>query len=230
MGADQTVTVTIRLSNLATLNWLTTGQQQRNQTTWVDGSLLDVSYTKADGTSISQEGDLEQAGIGKCALRFTAVPGAVDKLVLYGGIVPFDKASLETKLQEVGATLSSPNCPTVALKLLVHQGKTWNGRPTDLLPTEQPGDKVGFGHLPLLESIGAGDAVFPDSNDLEKQLTTFLRACSTTNNVAVGRIADLYSKPETFSATLRAPSSGVDWPEYRGPVTNVSASTETPTG
>ena len=42
---------------------------------------------------------------------------AVDKAKLYGGIVPYSQEELEEKVTEMGAELSSPLIPTLALKL-----------------------------------------------------------------------------------------------------------------
>ena len=142
-GADSTISVVLRMTDLADLRWITTGETIRNQTTWVDWAKLDLSFTRADGTAITEGSEMDEKGIGKCSVRFTVATGAVDKVFLYGGIVPFDLATLEAKVREAGADPSSPNCPTVALKLLVQQGRSWNGRPMDFLPTEQPGPCVG---------------------------------------------------------------------------------------
>ena len=106
---------------------------------------------------------------------------------------------------------------TVALKLLSQGARAWTGLPIMLCPTELPGDKVGFGHLPLIEAIGPGEVRFPDSDLLEEQLIAFLRASSPTHNVAVSRVNDLYERAETFSV-VRTASSGYEWPEYRGPL------------
>ena len=166
---------------------------------------------------ITADEDILAAGIEGCAVRFTAIPIAVDKVALNAGIVPFSKAILEAKVADMGFTLSSPHCPTVAMKLLTIGGRSWNAKPVDFLPTEKDTDCVGVGHLPLLESIGDGNPVFPDVNKVEEEVSTFLGGVYPTNNVSVARILDLYESPATFSSSMTG-SVSHRWPEYRGPV------------
>ena len=203
--------------DLATLAWISTGEGARNQSAWVDSSQSKVTF-KRGGTELTTDFELAEAGIGKFSTRFSLLPGAVDKMFLYGGIVPHSKADLDEMVKEAGSTLLSPNCPTVALKLLSIQGKTWVGRPIELGPKELSSDKVGFGHLPLIECIASGEITWPDSNELERQLTAFLRCGAPTYNVSLSRLAELYAKEETFTA-LRVTNSGFSWPAYRGPLT-----------
>ena len=216
VGADPAAVITLSV-DLGTLTWISTGEGARNQSAWVDSSQSKVSY-KRGGADLSTELELLEAGIGKFCVRFSLLPGAVDKMFLYGGIVPHSKADLDEMVKEAGSTLLSPNCPTVALKLLSIQGKTWVGRPIELGPKELSSDKVGFGHLPLIECIASGEITWPDSNELERQLTAFLRCGAPTYNVSLSRLAELYAKEETFTA-LRVTNSGFSWPAYRGPLT-----------
>ena len=90
-------------------------------------------------------------------------------------------------------------------------------------PMEQPGDRVGWGHLPLLEAIGSGEVTYPNSNDLKEQMVAFLRASSPMNNVSCARILNLYNRPDTFTSALKANSSSIEWSEYRGPVGTTTA-------
>ena len=218
VGARPDVNVALQFDNLGSLTWLNTSQDHRNQTAWVDSDQLGMTFTKTDGTTLSTEEELSGAGVGQSAVRFTVLPAAVDQMILYAGIIPFSKTVLEEKARAAGSDLTSPNCPTVALKLLYKQGKYWNGRPVLLCPTEQLADKAGLGHLPLLEAIGSGEASYPDTDELEKQLVSFLRASCPTNNVATARVFDLYDRPETFTSSLK--TTGFEWPEYRGPFTS----------
>ena len=52
------------------------------------------------------------------------------------------------------------------MKLWLSKGKIQNGFPLDLLPVEQESDRVGLGHLPLLECIGSSTAVLPKHEDV----------------------------------------------------------------
>ena len=107
--------------------------------------------------------------------------------------------------------------PTVALKLFKKAGKVTNGHPLVLLPAERPEDGLGLGHLPLLEVVGAQRPVFPGHDDIEEELTLFLRATIGTNNTSLPRLEGLFASPEVFpkfaSGTIPR-----DWPEYRGPL------------
>ena len=214
LGAESGISARISFPNLGILNWNTV-DEIRNQTTWIDGSSVTITFKRQDGATLDCDEDITAAGIGGFAVRFTAIPIAVDKVALNAGIIPFDKASLDKKVAEAGSTLSSPNCPTVAMKLLAIGGRSWNARPVDLLPRETESDRVGMGHLPLIESIGSGSYTLPDRDLMEQEVTQLLRAINPTNNVSIARLADLYDNPATFSSSLTG-SVSHQWPEYRG--------------
>jgi hypothetical protein len=55
---------------------------------------------------------------------------------------------------------------------------------------------LGFGHLPL---IGAGEVIFPARDDLEEQLTAFLRDRAPTFNVSLPRLEGMWGEQETFT-------------------------------
>ena len=65
--------------------------------------------------------------------------------------------------------------------------------------------------------VGAGRPQFPPHDDIEKELTSFLRATIGTNNTSLPRLEGLFASPEVFpkfaSGTIPR-----DWPEYRGPL------------
>ena len=191
----------IAFSNLGILNWNTVGDC-RNQTTWVDGSNVPITFRRADGSSIGTDEEIKAAGIGGFAVRFTAIPIAVDKVALNAGIVPYSKEMLDKKVADLGSTLSSPHCPTIAMKLLSLGGRSRNAIPVNLQPTEKETDRVGMGHLPLIKCIGAGNIQFPDGNRVEQEMTVFLSSVYPTNNVNVSRLEDLYNNPATFSGSL----------------------------
>ena len=136
-------------------------------------------------------------------------------MVLYLGAVPWSKDDLEEKCEEHRATASSPNCPTIAIRLLSQPGGTWTGFPLALGPTEESGDRVGLGHLGLVEGIGPGEITFPDTDEYERELVELLRSCAPRRNVSLSRLADLYSRPDTFNTVLRDNAS-FEWPKYRG--------------
>ena len=70
-----------------------------------------------------------------------------------------------------------------------------------LMPTEDPMDKVGLGHYPLLECIGSVRPVFPDSDNLAKQLTKMLRSNLPTNNVNLTKLRGIFEAGELPTST-----------------------------
>jgi hypothetical protein len=209
-------TIHIAFDDIGALTWLATGDM-RNQSTWADSSSLAVRVFKGE-VEIQEEQGKVDAGVKAFAVRFTLLPVAVDKAAIYLGAVPFSKANLSALCEAAGSTMMSPNCPTVAIRLFSRQGKLWNAHPIDLLPVELPEDKLGLGHLPLVEAIGAGLVVFPDADKFEEESVAILRNVSYTNNVSVERLPGLYDKADTFTTAPRAPAVCYEWPEYRGPI------------
>ena len=210
------VTMILKFDDIGTLTWLATGEK-RNQTTWIDSSSLDVKVMQGENV-ITEQVDLDDLGVVNFAVRFTVLPITVDKVSLYLGAVPFSKTHLSTLCDQASITLSSPNLPTIGIKLHSLQGKLWNACPLSLLPVEQPEDKLGLGHLPLVEVIGGGQVVFPDPDLFEQESVTLLRNVAYTNNAAMGRIQGLYDTATTFTTAPRAPNTSYEWPEYRGPL------------
>ena len=213
--AEKGVQVTLKFNDLSTLNWLSQGPT-RNQTTWLDMEDLDVTFTKSDGSPIISSEEKEEAHLGKMAIRFTILPVQTIRVVMYWGIIPISKEELIEKVEEVGLELTSPFIPTVAMKLGFSRGKPQNGLPIALLPAEQKEDKVGLGHLPLVEVIGTTSPKLPSHDDLEEQLAMFLRGTNPTNNVAPSRIQALL-EADSFPTTATGNIS-YEWPEYKGPV------------
>ena len=209
---EEDAVVTLKFPDLSKIIWRGDGEF-RNQSEWLDSDDVEVSYSKVNGESLSVA---EEATIGKFAVRFTVLPMAVDKMVLYGGIVPVDKVALREKAMEGGLDLDSPLIPTVALKLWWFKGTLRNGYPSLLLPSEGRDDKVGLGVLPLIESIGAMDPMLPEHDDLEKQLCLLMCKVTGTNNVNIQRWANLTSEgnfPPSVTGVIQ-----FSWPEYRGPL------------
>ena len=99
-----------------------------------------------------------------------------------------------------------------------------NGLEVDMLPMEQTGDKVGFGILPLIESIGCSTPVFPGHGEVGRELCDFLRGCIPTNNVHANRLPGLLqaeSPPSTTTGTL-----SFEWPAFEGSTESAEARTE----
>ena len=146
-----------------------------------------------------------------------------DKVFLYGGIIPMSKENLLARLREAEVESSSPAIPTVALKLWFSKGKLQNALPLDLIPTERPEEKVGFGTFPLLESIGNMTPKFPESDEIGEQLNRLLRGVNPTNNVNPARLRTLLQTTITTNPT--GPIS-YEWPEFvRGQAEDVSRGT-----
>lgn len=214
VGASEGIEVHVKLDDLGIVKWVTEGDV-RNVSHWLEDTEID--HTVLKGNTALPEEEKEENGIGSFVLRFTILPAAVEKSLLYAGILPYSKDKLEEKLQEVGKSLDSPVIPTVALKLYKSGGKWTNAHALNLLPREVPGDKLGLGHLPLLEVVGAGRPEFPPHDNIEKELSCFLRATVGTNNTALARVEGLFASPDVFPkfASGTVPR---DWPEYRGPL------------
>ena len=98
------------------------------------------------------------------------------------------------------------------MKLFYVKGKMVNALPLDLVPVERPEDKVGLGILPILESIGSSSPVFPEHEEIARQMFDLLRKTTTTNNVNVSRMRVMLqasSFPQTVTGII-----SYDWPEY----------------
>ena len=213
-GATEGVEIHLRFSNLGIIDWVTQGDF-RNVSHWLEDKDVDHDIIK-DNTAIPDD-EKEENGIFGFALRFTILPADAEKSLLYASILPYSKAELGEKLQEVNKTLDSPVIPTLALKLFKSGAKTTNAHAIALLPKERPGDRFGLGHLPLLEVVGDGRPNFPHHDEVEKELASFLRATVGTNNTSLPRLEGLFASPEVFpkfaSGTIPR-----DWPDYRGPL------------
>ena len=150
--------VTLNFPDLSRLEWRQAGDS-RNQSNWLDSDDVNVVYTKANGEELTIP---EEATIGRFAVRFTMLPIAVNKMILYGGIVPVSKDHLREQVEDEILTLDSPLIPTLLLKLGWARGRPVNGCPLGLIPSERQEDRVGLGVLPLIESIGSTDPKLPE--------------------------------------------------------------------
>ena len=209
---QEDINVTIKINDLSILDWLPEGEY-RNQTNWMDCEDVLVNFEHGERGRLTLE-DLETLGIGNFCMRFTLLPMKVDKAMLYGGIVPFSRDQLREKVEDMGAELTSPNIPTIAMKLGVNKGVHQNGLLLTLSPSEDPEDKVGMGHYPILESIGSTAPVFPDPDDVAKQLNRMLRNNHATNNVNGSRLKTILQAdtlPSSVTGQIR-----FEWPEYTG--------------
>ena len=180
-GVTTGVLVTVKLDNMSMVQWRSEGIG-RNQSEWMEGDEVNVRYERTTGEEMDDE-ELDDAGVGKFALRLTLLPTNVSKMALYGGIVPMTKEELREKVEACDAEIDSELVPTIALKLGWAKGKPLNGYLVDLMPHEREEDKVGLGVLPLLETIGSSNPSLPNHEDLEEQLCLLLRAVVATNNV-----------------------------------------------
>ena len=214
--AERGITVLLNFDNLGVLSWVTT-RECRNQSHWFDGTTVKTRFIKDDGTLLATDDDIEGAGIRGFAVRFTAIPIAVDTVALNAGLVPMGKRDLDEKLAAMELTLCSPRIPTMPLKMLTVGSRAWNAHPVGLRPQEGVSDKVGWGHLPLIEMIGSGRLALPDSDKLEKEMTDFMRGLNATYNVGSASLRDLYSSDAAFTSRPTGTISHV-WPEYQGPV------------
>ena len=226
-GAEAAASVTLKFGDLAVAKWKTEGGG-RNQCSWIDSADLEVSYKMSEGRMLETVGELEGANTGKFCVRLTLLPIAVDRLALYGGIVPLAKEDLEDKVVEAGLDMLSPMIPTVALKLRVTCNKPQNSYPVAFLPTEGANDRVGLGHFPLVETVGSTKPKLPETDDLEEQLCSFLRDVTPTNNMVPYHLAKMLT-PGNFPSHLNGKIL-YSWPEYRGPLGGQQSQTRNLTG
>ena len=226
VGAKDGIDVVIKLDDLSIIRWASEGDH-RNLSAWIEDKELEVTLQK--GETVIQEEEKEELGVGDFVIRFTILPAEVNMSMLYAGALPYSRTKLVEKLHGVVKTLDSAVIPTVALKLYRKAGKSTNAHPLVLLPAELPQDGFGLGHLPLLEVVGAARPVFPPHEDIEEELTLFLRATIGTTNTALARVDGMFASPDTFpkfaSGTIPR-----DWPEYRGPLQKEAVAAETATG
>ena len=225
-NADKDATVTIKFPDLSKVSW---GMEaNRNQSSWMDSNELDMVVKVQDGRVLEGAEDLQEKNIGDCCVRLTLIPIAVDKLALYGGIVPLGKEELTEKVLESGMEMNSTLIPTIAMKLWFSRGIPQNGFPVVFLPSERASDKVGLGHLPLFETVGNTDPHLPEHNEVEEELCSFLRDVAPTNNVAPDRLVSMI-EPDSFPSRASGHIS-FWWPEFRGPLTDTRGSTRNVTG
>ena len=162
-GAQEGITVTVKLNDLSRVKWKNEGAE-RNQSYWLDAGELEVGYIK-DGQRIEDE-DLEAIRVGGLAVRLTMHPVGVDKMCLYGGIIPMSKSELRDMLGSDDPHMDSPYIPTMCLKLMWSKGKALNAFPLSFLPVEKETDKVGLGHPPFIELVGRGEPIFPKHDNI----------------------------------------------------------------
>ena len=155
------------------------------------------------------------------------MPINVDNLVLYGGIVPLSKDELQEVVDNTEGDLGSPLIPTLAMKLWFARGVLQNWFPMDFLPLEQETDKVGFGHLPLIEAVGSMEPRIPSNNDLENQLCLFLRSITGTNNLNLQRFRSSIL-PKNFPSSVTG-QVNFQWPAFRGALEEGSVALEVQT-
>ena len=146
--ARDDIMIKVKFSDLSTVSWITTGER-RNQSEWLDSESLEVEATHPELGQLANE-QLEDFNIKGFSCRFTLLPVKHNKVFLYGGIIPLAKEDLLVKLRELEIEENSPRVPTVAMKPYFFKGKYQNALPIDLIPAEQPDDRIGLGVLPLL--------------------------------------------------------------------------------
>ena len=117
----------LSFSDLSQVKWKAQGSS-RNQSSWMDSTELVVSYFRGEEV-LDTRADLDAVSVGGFTVRLTVTPLKVDKMVLYGGILPLSKEDLEAKLAEEEVDMDSPNIRTVALKLWQAKGRPHNGFP-----------------------------------------------------------------------------------------------------
>ena len=93
------VTMTIKITDLSRLPWLGTGEK-RNQTSWIEDQHMDFEAVHKERGTLTMD-ELREIGMDGFCTRFTLLPVKVDKVLLYGSILPMSKGALEEKLFEM---------------------------------------------------------------------------------------------------------------------------------
>ena len=227
-GGSDKIMVKLKFDDLSRVSWPAQGDS-RNQSEWIGEDEVSLESVH-DEEGIIGEGDRGDHGIGGFCVRFTLLPVKVDTVFLYGGVVPFSKTDLETKMSELDVGLDSPMVPTLTMKLGLVNGRYQNALPLSLVPQEQDDDNLGLGHLPLLEAVGSGNPIFPDHDMIAGEMSSLLRATNPTNNVNPGRMRSIFEGSE---ALAKVPTGKVvyEWPEMETSTGRArSSSMATPTG
>ena len=159
--------------------------------------------------SANEMADVNLEGFCLC---FNLLPIKVDKMFLYGSIVPLSKENLFKLLQERDVRSNSPLIPTIAMKLWVAKGKFQNGFPLDFLPVEGEKESFGLGHLPLLECVGSSSPVFPKHEDVADQLSRVLRNLNSTNNTNPQKVRSLL-EPGAVWPQVTTGNISYEWPD-----------------
>ena len=115
-GADDDISVKLSFSDLSQVKWKAQGSS-RNQSSWMDSTELVVSYFRGEEV-LDTRADLDAVSVGGFTVRPTVTPLKVDKIVLYGGILPLSKEDLEAKVAEAGLCQHTHSCS----KALAGQG------------------------------------------------------------------------------------------------------------
>ena len=227
-GASQKVQLKLKFQDLSRVTWPAEGDC-RNQSKWIGHEEVEWEAIHEE-EGIIGEGDREEHGLGGFCVRFTLLPVKVDTILMYGGVVPLSKTELESKMEELEVNLESPMVPTLAMKLAVINNRFQNALPLCLMPQEQVEDKIGLGHFPLIEAVGAGSPVFPIHEAIAEEMSAFLRATNPTNNVNYGRFKSIL---DGSTPVAKVPTGKVvyEWPEFEDSTGRVrSSSSATPTG
>ena len=192
----------------------------RKQSEWIDinNLLLDLLHKNAlDGEEIELTSKGDHA-IGDFIVCFTVIPHAVDKSILFSGLLPFSKANLKAKLDNIDKQLIDPLIPTLGLRIYKLTTKKVHFRPHPIPLLQRKGRDQGFGlgHLPFLEVIRKGAPLFPAHNNLEQSLANFLWPALPTNNLS--NKTKLASALRDTNFPNKAPASlSIVWPEYKVP-------------
>ena len=207
-GAEGDLDVVIKVDG-ESLTWPASDGRPRNISDWIflgerEGELQ--VRRRSSGEILGQE-EVATLAIGDLALRASLLVVSPAEAWIAGHVL---RASMEGLTETTGRWgldhgINSVNIPTVGVR---HSGVRTRQQ-ISLMVQERPGDRVGFGLLPVLEEVSDGMA--PVSRDeLERQLCLFLRSARLATNVK--------DWPAAMAAAAAPAQREVVllWPEYQG--------------
>ena len=147
----------------------------------MDKKTLDVTIEDKTGKILSFA-EAVNSGIGDFSMRFVIFPQSVETAILHCTLSPYSKDELEDRVGEQGVPLTSNHIPMVPVKLGRVGNRLLNGLVIPLFCKKDPSCKIGVGSIPILESIGPDSVVFPDFEEIRKEVFAFFRDVRTTNN------------------------------------------------
>ena len=193
----------------ADLVWPTAGERPRNFSNWLTLGNTQISFRESEGGTILTRDEIQERGIKDYYLRASLVLVGVDECHIMahiiGGVASLEEMKKRAAEWGLVAGVDSANVPTVGVKVSGNLTRA----PIKLMVTEPQDMGLGLGLLPMLEEV-SGETAKVNRDELEKELSLFLRNWSPATNVKEWKAAlGKATPPAAKEATIL-------WPEYRG--------------